>query len=221
MALLSDLWSKATTSLPLLKISKWDVMVLKGQAPKRKSDNKISELIRKAEQGVSYIQDAVAGIFQGSTDKYETIARFDSFISFNGTRDSKIVQNAIENGSFRAVNKIHNPNTCVVELAKGGYRSEVEACLEALKKVNESLLICRVVTPFGYMDNLNMIGLEYSYTRNNGSNLLVAKMKFQEIRYGSVKESNTKLLVNDVKNPSDTTKASTGTLAGKMRFGKK
>ena len=215
MALLSDLFSKATTSLPLLKISKWDVMVLKGQAPKREPDNKISGWIRKAEDFVSGIQDAVAGIFQGSTDKYETIARFDSFISFNGTRDSKIVHNAIENGSFRAVNKIHNPNTCVVELAKGGYRSEVEACLEALKKVNESLLICRVVTPFGYMDNLNMIKLDYSYTRDNGSNLLVAKMTFQEIRSGSVKESYTTQVV---KNPADTNKASTGTLAAKGRY---
>ncbi len=214
MALLSDLWSKATTSLPLIKISKWDVMVLKGQAPKRKSDNKISELIRKAEQGVSYIQDAVAGIFQGSTDKYETIARFDSFISFSGTRDSKIVHNAVERGSFRAVNKIHNPNTCVVELAKGGYRSEVEACLEALKKVNESLLICRVVTPFGYMDNLNMIGLDYNYSRDNGSNLLIAKMKFQEIRSSSVKEGST--LVK-VKKPDDADTSNTGTKAAKEK----
>ena len=41
MAILSDLFSKATTSLPLLKISKWDVMVKKGQAPKRKNDNGI------------------------------------------------------------------------------------------------------------------------------------------------------------------------------------
>lgn len=215
MALLADLFSKATTSLPLLKISKWDVMVKKGQAPKRQSDNKISEWIRKAEEGVSYIQDAISGIFQEPQDKYETIARFDSFVSFNGTRDSKIVYNAIESGSFRSVNKIHNPNTCVVELAKGGYRSEVEACLEALKKVNESLLICRVVTPFGYMDNLNMVGLDYSYTRENGSNLLIAKMKFQEIKGGKVKESYTKQVV---KNPSDTNKASTGTLAAKGRY---
>jgi len=220
MALLSDLFSKVTTSLPLLKISKWDIMVKKGQAPKRKSDNQISEWIRKAEEGVSYIQDAVASIFQEPQDKYETIARFDSFVSFNGKRESQIVQNAIENGSFRSVNKIKKPNTCVVELAKGGYRSEVEACLEALKKVNESLLICRVVTPFGYMDNLNMIGLDYSYTRDSGSNLLIARMTFQEVRYGSIKESNTKLLTNNIKNPADATKASTGTLASKMRFEK-
>ena len=222
MALLADLFSKATGSLPTFKISKWDVMVLKGQAPKRKTDKGIKGLIQKAirsaEDFVSNIQDAVSGIFQGSTNKYETIARFDSFVSFNGSRESQIMQNAIENGSFRSVNKIRKPNTCVVELAKGGYRSEVEACLEAIKKVNGSLLTCRIVTPFGYMDNMNMIKLDYSYTRDNGANLLVAKMTFQEIRYGSVKESETKFITENVKNPSDTNTASTGTLAAKGRW---
>lgn len=220
MAILSDLFSKATTSLPLLKISKWDVMVKKGQAPKRKSDDGISgylqNIVRTAEDWTTKVQDAVAGIFQGSQDKYETIARFDSFISFNGNRKSRIVQNAIEKGSFRSVNKIQEPNTCTVELAKGGYRSEVEACLEALKKVNESLLICRIVTPFGVMDNMNMIKLDYSYTRDNGANLLVAKMTFQEVRFGSVKESYVKSVM---KNPADTKKENTGLLAAIMRFG--
>jgi hypothetical protein len=70
------------------------------------------------------------------------------------------------------------------------------------------------------MDNLNMIGLDYSYTRDSGSNLLIARMTFQEVRYGSIKESNTKLLTNNIKNPADATKASTGTLASKMRFEK-
>lgn len=219
MALLSDLFSKATTSLPLFKISKWDVMVLKGQAPKRGKDSsikgKIQGLIRSAEDFVSGLQDAISGIFQGSTNKYETIARFDSFVSFNGSREAQIMQNAIENGSFRSVNKIRKPNTCTVELAKGGYRSEVEACLSNLKKVNDSLLLCRVVTPFGIMDNLNMIKLDYSYTRDNGANLLVAKMTFQEVIGGTVKESFEDI---QVKSPSDAKKANTGTQALKGRF---
>ena len=222
MALLSDLFSKVTSSLPLLKISKWDVMVKKGQAPKRKTDKGISGIIQRVknsiEDFVSNTQDAVASIFQGSQDKYETIARFDSFVSFNGSRESQIMQNAIESGSFRSVNKVRKPNTCIVELAKGGYRSEVEACLENLKKVNNSLLLCRIVTPFGIMDNMNMIKLDYSYTRDNGSNLLIAKMTFQEVIYGNVKAGFTKLNLKNVKSPSDAIKESTGTLAAKGRF---
>lgn len=214
MALLSDLFSKATGSLPLFKISKWDVMVLKGQAPKREKDSgikgKIQGLIRSAEDFVSGLQDAVSGIFQGSTNKYETIARFDSFISFNGSREEQIMQNAIESGSFRSVNKIRKPNKCTVELAKGGYRSDIEACLSNLKKVNDSLLLCRIVTPFGIMDNMNMIKLDYSYTRDNGANLLVAKMTFQEVIGGIAKEGFKDI---DVKDPSDSKKESTGSKA--------
>lgn len=216
MALLADLWSKATGSL--LKVTKWDVMVKREQAPKRKSDSGISgylqNIVRTAENWTTKVQDAVSGIFQEPQDKYEKIARFDSFISFNGSRSEQIVQNAIENGSFRSVNKIQKPNTCVIELAKGGERSDIEACLEALKKVNESLLLCLIVTPFGVMDNMNMIKLDYSYTRDNGANLLVAKMTFQEVRSGSVKGGYTKV---KVKNPSDTNTQSSGTLSMKGR----
>lgn len=218
MALLADLWSKATGSLPLLKVTKWDIMVKRGQAPKRKSDSGISgylqNIVRTAENWTTNVQNAVSGIFQEPQDKYEKIARFDSFISFNGSRSEQIVQNAIENGSFRSVNKIQKPNTCVIELAKGGERSDVEACLEALKKVNESLLLCLIVTPFGVMDNMNMIKLDYSYTRDNGANLLIAKMTFQEVRSGSVKGGYTKV---KVKNPSDTNTQSSGTLSMKGR----
>jgi len=217
MALLSTLFSKVTTSLPLFKISKWDVMVLKGNAPKRETDIGISGLIEKTVFSISdfigNMQDAVSGIFQGSQDKYETIASFDSFISFNGSREEQIVQNAIEQGSFRSVNKIRKPNTCVIELAKGGYRSEVEACLSALKQVNSSLQVCRIVTPFGVMDNMNMIKLDYSYTRDNGANLLVAKMKFQEIIGGTVKAVATPV---NVKSPADSNTQSSGTLAPKV-----
>lgn len=219
MAILSTLFSKATGSLPLFKISKWDVMVKKGQALKRETDGVIEGWIKKAEDGVAYLQDAISSIFQGSQDDYETIAKFDSFISFNGSRESQIVQNAIEKGSFRSVNKIQKPNTCTIELAKGGYRSEVETCLRALKEVNGSLLVCRVVTPFGTMDNMNMIKLDYSYTRDNGANLLVAKMTFQEVKSGTVKEKWTPQVV---KSPADANTQSSGNLPPtQSRYSKK
>lgn len=220
MALLSNLFSKATGSLPLFKISKWDIMVLKGEAPKRASDEDITtfkgalnQAIDRMADAVRDLQDAIAGIFQGSTSKYETIAKFDSFVSFNGSRNTEIVQNAIEMGSFRTVNKIQRPATCVVELAKGGYRSEVESCLWALKEVNKSLALCRIVTPFGSMDNMNLIKLDYSYTKDNGANLLVAKMTFQEVRYGSIKAGYKDV---KVKAPQDADKKQTGLQAKQL-----
>lgn len=202
LTFLSDAFSTITSSLPAIKISKWDVQVLKESAQKKEPDNVISSFIAKAKSGVRFIQDAIAGIFQETGGDYESIAEFDSFISFNGSHESQVVRNAVENGSFRSVNKIRNPDTIIVELAKGGYRSGIEAVLNSLKKYQGSTTLCRVLTPFGTISNLNLVKLEYSYTRDNGSNLLVAKLHFQEIIGGTVKKA--KNALGSVKLVSDT-----------------
>lgn len=188
LTFLSDAFSTITSSLPTIKISKWDVQVLKESAQKKQSDNAISSAISFMKKGIKSIQDTVSGIFQETGSDYESIAEFDSFISFNGSHDSQVVKNAVENGSFRSVNKIRNPDTIVIELAKGGYRSGIEAVLNALKKYQGGTSLCRVLTPFGVINNLNLVKLEYSYTRDNGSNLLVAKLHFQEIIGGRISQ---------------------------------
>ena len=43
-------------------------------------------------------------------DEWVKIADFDTFISFNGKHESQVVQNSIELGGFRSVNKIRKPN---------------------------------------------------------------------------------------------------------------
>ena len=187
LTFLSDAFSTITSSLPVIKISKWDVQVSKKNKQEKQPDNVISSFISKAKSGVKFVKDSIAGIFQDVGSDYESIAEFDSFISFNGTHESQVVKNAVENGSFRSVNKIRNPDTIIVELAKGGYRSGIEAVLNSLKKYQGSTTLCRVLTPFGVIENLNLVKLEYSYTRDNGSNLLVAKLHFQEIIGGTVK----------------------------------
>lgn len=200
--MLADVFSTITSSLPAIKISKWDVQVSKKSIQKEQPDNIISAFISTAKSFIGGIKDAIAGIFQQVGSDYETIAEFDSFISFNGTHESQVVKNAIENGSFRSVNKIRNPDTIIVELAKGGYRSGIEAVLNSLKKYQGSTALCRVLTPFGTISNLNLVKLEYSYTRDNGSNLLVAKLYFQEIIGGTSKRSKAEL--GSVKLVSDT-----------------
>lgn len=186
LTFLSDAFSTITSNLPTIKISKWDVQVSKKATQQKQPDNIISSIISTAKTSIRSAQDAIASLFQETGSDYETIAEFDSFVSFNGTHESQIVKNAVENGSFRSVNKIRNPDTIIVELAKGGYRSGIEAVLTSLKKYQGSTTLCRVLTPFGTINNLNLVKLEYSYTRDNGSNLLVAKLHFQEIIGGTV-----------------------------------
>lgn len=214
LTFLSDAFSTITSSLPTIKISKWDVQVLKESVQKKQSDNFISSAISAMKSGIRSMQDTIAGIFQETGSDYESIAEFDSFVSFNGSHESQVVRNAVENGSFRSVNKIRNPDTIIVELAKGGYRSGIEAVLNALKKYQGSTTLCRVLTPFGVINNLNLVKLEYSYTKDNGSNLLIAKLHFQEIIGGTVKRA--KNALGSVKLVSDTDTKEAGRLAPQM-----
>ena len=183
---LENAFSSITTSLPLIKISNWAVKVKKERKLKVTSANSISEAIDIIKNDIKWTQEQISGFFQYTDPSMQDIAEFDSFISLNGSHSSQIVKNAIENGSFRSVNKIKEPNRIVIELAKGGYRAGIEEVLANLKKYENSTAICSVITPFGQLNSLNLIGLEYNFTIDNGSNLLVAKLTFQEIVYGSV-----------------------------------
>lgn len=204
MSLLSQVFSTITSSLPTLKISKWDIQVQRKPQRVEESDSFLGGIINMAKNAIRLVQDTVSGFFQQTGELYTTIADFDSFISFQGSHDSQIVKNVIENGSFRSVNKIKSPDQVVIELAKGGYRSGIEEVLSKLRKYEGSTYLCRIITPFGILENLNIIKLEYSYTRDNGSNLLIAKITLQEIVGGSVKPAGYTLGMVNTPDKADT-----------------
>lgn len=212
---LESVFSTITSSLPAIKISSWKVKVYEEKKLIVKEDNFIKSVISSAKNMISFTQDFVSDIFQDSNPSYKEIADFDSFISLNGQHSSQVVKNAIEEGSFRSVNKIKDPDQIVVELAKGGYRSGIESVLSNLKKYERSTAMCQIVTPFGIIDNLNLVKLEYSFTRDNGSNLLIAKLHFQEIVTNA---SNSEVFTkSQVKDPGTTNTISTGHLGAEVR----
>lgn len=208
---LESVFSTITSSLPAIKISSWKVKVYEEKKLIVKEDDFIKSVINSAKNVISYAQDLVSDIFQESNPDYKEIADFDSFISLNGNHSSQVVKNAVERGSFRSVNKIKDPDQIIVELAKGGYRSGIESVLSNLKKYERSTALCQIVTPFGVINNLNLVKLEYSFTRDNGSNLLIAKLHFQEIVTNS---SNSE---KQVKDPGTTNTVSTGHLGAEAR----
>ena len=181
-----------TASMPTIKISNWTIKINKEREVVFSKDRK---LIDDFKQTIKWTQEKIASFFQTTNPDAMDIAEFDSFISLNGNHSSQVVKNAIEGGAFRSVNKIKDPDKVVIELAKGGYRSAIEEVLTNLRKYQNSIATCYVITPFGMLKNLNLIGLEYSFSSDNGSNLLLAKLTFQEIRYGNVQNSNKKTKV--------------------------
>lgn len=186
-----------TSRLPIPKITSWDVEVMREPIKKEKSDWAIVNIYNKVIDSLQSLKDTIGEIFEEGSSNWEKIASFDSCLSVNGVHDSQIVQNAIEQGAFRSVNKVRKPNIITVELGKGGYKTLIEGVLDRLKKYKGSTQICRVKTPFGILTNLNLVKLDYSFTRENGANLLVAKLTFQEVVFNS-KEKKKKSLFSSV-----------------------
>ena len=174
----------------LMTYHDWDVQVLKSQKIEPQSDDYIWQVKHSISNVLDWASGSVSNAWDSIWNKdkkpeaYVSIGEFDSFVSFNGTRDSQVVQNAVENGSFRSVNKIRKPNTCIVELAKGGMKADVQVLLDLLRKYQGSTFNFRVVTPFGSLSNLNLVKFEYQHAKGNNANMLLVKLHFQEIMYG-------------------------------------
>jgi hypothetical protein len=211
----TNLLSTLTSSLPLPRLGTWDIQVKKETKKAKESDKDIFDKINSVLQGVSRaisLSDVSQSLFGQSDDKYTTVVNFDSFISFNGIRDSSIVSQTIEGGSFRSVNKITKPNVAKVVLAKGGLYKGIEDCLSVLKDLEGSTSILRIVTPFGVMDELNLTQLNYSFKRETGSNLLIAELTLQEVKSQYQKAPYD---VKNIKNPQDSNTQNVGLLGVK------
>jgi len=178
--ILGDIFS---SRLPIPKITSWDVEVMKEPVMKPKKDSSWLSAYRTVLDSLQSLKDAINNLFGESDADWEKIASFDSCISVNGVHDSQIVQNTIESSTFRSVNKVRKPSIITVELGKGGYKTLIEEVLERLKKYKGSTTLCRVKTPFGTISNLNLTKLDYSFTRDGGSGLLLAKLTFQEVMF--------------------------------------
>lgn len=209
---LGDIVAKATSSLPLPRLGRWDIQVkIDKNAPAPdlawyKKPFAVYDGFKK------WLSDGIAEIAGDSeASDYETIASFDSFIECSAVKDSQIVSQAIERGSFRSVNKIVKPMIVKVKLAKGGFYKGIETCLDALKEIQESTKLCRIVTPFGIAKNLNIGKLTYSYKRETGAHLLIAELDLFEIKEEQIEVK--------TKSPVDNLLKNTGVKALRERIG--
>ena len=192
----------------------WSVEVLQEQDKSNKNISAYTNL-RKAISDIKSVAKRVS-VLNESSEGYVKIADFDSFISMNGVSDSQIVENAIEQGSFRSVNKIIRPKQFTIELARGGgfkfLENGIKNMLYNLEQYQGSTVLCRVITPYGVIDKLNLVKLEYSFSRDTGSCLLLARMTFREVM-GKAKRQ--KIRVEKVKNASLADTVNTGSKSAK------
>lgn len=208
--------------IPFYGEKDWTIQVPKNLDVTPEPDNWWGELKQSVKSGIDSVISSVASWagYEKKPKEWVDIASFESFISLDGVSDSQIVENAVENGSFRSVNKINRPRTFVVELGQGGSTSKIENILSNLRKYqgNGSLIVgskavyrgdtlCRLLTPYGVVEDLNLKTINYTFDRDGGSNLLIVRLTFQEIKQSYTLTDYT---VEKVKDPSTADTSNTG-----------
>ena len=134
----------------------------------------------------------------------------DSFLGIDYTNPLKISAFPIEKGSFQNYNKVNNPFLATVRLAKGGTKDDRDNFLKDLQKLSNSLDLVKLVTPEAVYLNTNLESFSYRRSANNGANMIIAELKFVEIR-----------LPNFVKDTTSITKAKKPSLIDKVMSGLK
>ena len=209
---LGDIVAKATSSLPLPRLGRWEIQVKNEERYEQDVGDGFFASIKKVAKAITgfydNVKEAASDFFSylsgdENAFEYRSIADFDSLIDCSIQKDSTVVNNPIEQGSFRSVNKVMKPTIAKITLAKGGFYKGIEVCLEALDELQNSTKKCRIVTPFGITKDLNLYKFTYTYKRETGSYLLIANLELMEIREGSVIDSS-------VKNPVDSDMKNTG-----------
>lgn len=203
-------------SIKIPRYSGWNIYVKRKEDVAQKPDDWWKKFKEASKAGMESVINGLGISVEKSEEDWIDIANFDSFVSLNGNYDSQIVENVVEEGSFRSCNKINKPSIFTIELGKGGTSQEIESVLYNLKKYKNGTTLCRLTTPFGVIDNINLTKLAYSFTRDSGSNLLVATLTFQKIEQAYVAEMDT-FVVGKLGNPSNADTKSTGKLALEVR----
>ena len=99
--------------------------------------------------------------------------------------------------------------TNVSSLILSGFQ-ETTTSKSVQKPKNNMVMLFRIVTPFDMIDNLNLVKLDYTFKKDNGRNMLLMYLTFQEILQDDTGLSSSK---KKVKNPTNITNENIGILS--------
>ena len=107
----------------------------------------------------------------------------DSFIEFEYRAERKIPTYPVEQGGFASYNKVALPFdiNVIVTCSGNGAMTKIQF-LAAIQTMLSELTLVSVVTPDGTFVNCNLIHVDYRREARQGATLIIAQLKFQEIR---------------------------------------
>lgn len=124
------------------------------------------------------------GIFKADeqTGALTAVIEPDSFIGIDYVNSQNISDYPIEKGGFTSYNKVQNPFTATIRISKGGSERERADFLLTLESILTSLDLYTIVTPEKVYKNVSIENIDYRRESTNGVSLIVAALRFVEIR---------------------------------------
>ena len=106
----------------------------------------------------------------------------DTVLNVDYRNDQRVSNFPVQEGSFASYDKINNPYSCRVSMAKGGKESERAKFIDDVDFVAKSLDLFTIVTPEKVYRNANVEGYDYSRTVDDGAYMYTVELRFTEIR---------------------------------------
>ncbi len=113
---------------------------------------------------------------------YNFVVLADSVVKMDFDRPMQVSSFPVEQGTFASYNKVHVPYTGNISLAKGGNDSDRAQFFAATNSVEESLESYYIATPEGTFGPITIDRVSYERSASNGATLIVAHMRFTQIR---------------------------------------
>jgi hypothetical protein len=127
-----------------------------------------------------------------------------SFISFEYSGDAPVSSYQQERGAFQSYDKVTLPFDGRVRLACGGGVAERQAFFTTLDALKNSTALVDIVTPEAVYTSCNCKHVDYRRRSDQGVNLVVADLTFEEIREVSATS------FTNTRQPTDSAPQSTG-----------
>lgn len=124
------------------------------------------------------------GIYE--PDSENLVIEPDSFISMEFSNQQNISNFPVEKGSFASYNKVQNPFSAIITVAKGGSDATRYEFLTKLDAMIQSLTLFRLRTPDKEYQNVSLERYDFARRQSNGVTLLTIDLHLVEIRQADV-----------------------------------
>lgn len=170
----------------------------------------LSDLLKYADKAL--LNNELLGdwnLYDSKTNK--EIVSFDTFLGYDYSNETSVMSHPIENGSFANYNKVSDPYSINVILAKSGFPFEIRDTISTLEKYKDGIDCIDIVTPYKTYSKCNLKSMHYAIRESSSVNLLVVELSFIEIKevelgYKTVGYSSSNVSNGDYADSKDTGK---------------